>query len=339
MLKKHLTSRLLPVLLITGTASGLIGCSGNETSSTSLGSLVAIEFETIDKAIVEDSWTTTNYKAIALLGYSSLVDNLDVRSAFLGHEEDLGKFLNIFSANGTFSCDIGSISLSQDDYRRAVFNACQIGTTLYDGELWTSVTEHCDEQSSEVTKTFTIGYKDYKQRQKLNNSSSYSQVYTNGEYVFTSLHELDSEEISDSNACPRGSELSSKVVFNPQEFTQVEEDESETVITNASYEFQPDLGYVEYESLELMEDVPNSSEFDISGSINMNSLGRDIAITGTDFKYNKEGITTTGTLKLTKSNSEITLAFSAQSVEISFDENTTIPGPADASETIAQEDF
>ena len=339
MLKKHLTSRLLPALLITGTASGLIACSGNDTSSTSLGSLVAIKFETVDKVIVEDAWTTANYKAIASLGYSSLVDNLDLRSAFLGHEEDLGEFLNIFAANGTFPCDIGSISLSQDDYRRAVFNACQLGTTLYDGELWTSVTEHCNEQPDEVTKTFTLGYKDYRHRQKLNNSTSYSQAYTNGEYVFTSLHELDSDNISDSNACPRANELSSKVVFNPQAFTQVEEDESETVITNASYEFQPDLGYVEYENLELIEDVPNSSEYDISGSINMNSLGRDIAITGTDLKYSEDGITTAGTLKLTKGNSEITLEFTSQSVEISFDENTTIPGPADASETIAQEDF
>ena len=339
MLKKPSASHFLPLILIAGGAAGLVACSGNESSTTSLGSLVSIEFETVDKAIAEDVWTTANYKSVALLGYSSLVDNLDVRSAFLGHEEDLGKFLNIYSANGTFPCDIGSISLSQDNYRRAVFNACQLGTTLYDGELWTSVTEHCDEQPNEVTKTFTLGYKDYRHRQKLNNSTSYSQAYINGEYVFTSLHVLDSDKISDSNACPRASELSSKVVFNPQAFTQVEEDESETVITNASYEFQPDLGYVEYESLELIEDVPNSSEYGISGSINMNSLGRDIAITGTDFKYSKDGITTAGSLKFNKGNSEITLEFTSQSVEISFDENTTIPGPADASETIAQEDF
>ena len=338
MLKKHLTSRLLPVLMITGTASGLIACSGNDTSSTSLGSLVAIKFEAVDKVIVEDVWTTANYKAIASLGYSSLVDNLDLRSAFLGHEEDLGTFLNIISANDAFPCNFGSMSLSQDNYQRVVFNACQLGTTLYDGELWTSVTEHCDEQSNEVTKTFTLGYKDYRHRQKLNNSTSYSQAYSNGEYVFTSLHELDSDKISDSNECPRASELSSKIVFNPQAFTQVEEDESETVITNASYEFQPDLGYVEYENLELIEDVPNSSEYDISGSINMNSLGSDVVIIGTDFKYGEDGVTTVGTLQFVKGDSEISIEFSGGSVTVTLDLDTTTEGK-EISEPIAQEDF
>ena len=338
MLKKHLTSRLLPVLMITGTASGLIACSGNDTSSTSLGSLVAIKFEAADKVIVEDVWTTANYKAIASLGESSLVGNLDLRSAFLGHEEDLGTFLNIISANDAFPCNFGSMSLSQDNYQRVVFNACQLGTTLYDGELWTSVTEHCDEQSNEVTKTFTLGYKDYRHRQKLNNSTSYSQAYSNGEYVFTSLHELDSDKISDSNECPRASELSSKIVFNPQAFTQVEEDESETVITNASYEFQPDLGYVEYENLELIEDVPNSSEYDISGSINMNSLGSDVVIIGTDFKYGEDGVTTVGTLQFVKGDSEISIEFSGGSVTVTLDLDTTTEGK-EISEPIAQEDF
>lgn len=315
---------------------GLVGCGANNTS-TSIDPIVAIDFEPVDKTIEADTWTVSNYKDIALLGYSSLVDNFSVRAALLGKERFLGVSLNLFSVTDFAACNIGNILVSQEDTSViADYNACQNGETLIDGEVWTDLTTTCDD--STVTETFIMGYKDYRQRQKLSGSESYSQMYANGEYQFETISQLDVANIADNNPCPTGDGISSTVVLLPETFIQIEDDESETTIDNASFAFQPGLNYVEYVNLELTEDDPEASIFDITGTVNMNSLGLDITIIGTDFKYGLDGKTTEGSLELIKGNEKITLVFSSDTVIISLDLDTTVPGD-DSSDSVAQENF
>jgi len=314
----------------------LVGCSGND-SNTVVGSIEKIELEPVDKTLEAEAWTVENYTSIGALGYQSLVDNLNIRSAFLGYEKNLAILLNLFSTQGTFSCDIGNLVVSQEDAStRVVYNDCQLGGTLYVGEIWTNLMIACDENV--VSDTFIMGYKDYRQRQKLGDSASYSQMYANGEYQFISRSELDTEEVAVDNTCPKKESLDSKVVLLPQEFVQIEEDDSETTIDNASFELQSDTHYVEYKNLELSESVANPLSFSIAGSISMNSLGNDIEIVGSDFKYGLDGKTKSGLLRLIDGDSEISLSFSSESVIITLDLDTTT-GVADVTETIAQENF
>lgn len=324
---------------VLGLAIVLVGCSGND-STTTIGATVKIDLEAVDKTIEAEAWTIENYKSFAALGHSSLVDNLNTRSAFLGYEQNLAIFLNLFSTQGTFPCDIGHMVVSQDDASaRVVYTDCQIGETRYQGETWTNLSIACpDEDNDVVTDTFILGYKDYTQRQKLNDSASYSQMYANGLYEFTSRSQLDVAKVTDDNICPKLSGIDSKVVLLPQEFIRIDEEGVETSISNASHEFQPSSNYVEYTNLELFENVADSTIYTVSGSIAMNGLGGDITMSGSDFKYDLNGKTTAGILEFVDGNSKINLDFTAESVTLSLDLDTTVEG-SDATEVIAQDDF
>lgn len=333
-----------PVLLGLVSALALVGCEGNN-SSTSIDPIVKIEFEEIDKEMVADDWTVNNYIEVASLGYSTIADNLNVRSALLGHERNLAAFLNLYSKSGRVSCDIGYMDISLDQGTRVEYHSCQLGDVLFDGASWTSVNVECDATTvanPQVTDTFIIGYKDYRQKQKLNDSASYSQMYGNGEYEFKTYSVLDEDEITEVYECPKGDETNSTVTFSPVKYTviTVEADGTETEddYENASYQMQPDIGYIEYQDLELTESVAGSSTYGISGMINMNLLGQDIDLVGSGFMYGLNGKSTSGFLELGKGDSKITLEFTAESVKATLDLNTNIPG-TDKEDTIAQEDF
>jgi hypothetical protein len=337
MLKIKPTSRYCALSL----AIALVGCSGNN-SSTTIGSTIKIDLDPVDKTLEADAWTVENYKSFAALGHSSLIDNLNTRSALLGYEQSLAVLLNLFSVNGTgtFACDIGHMVLSEEDASiRVVYTDCQLGETRYQGENWTNLSIACpDADNDVVTDTFILGYKNYTQKQKLDESTSYSQMYANGLYEFTSRSHLDVAKVSDNNICPKMSGIDSKVVLSPQAFIQIDAEGVETNISNASHEFQPSSNYVEYINLELFESVADSSIYNVSGSIAMNGLGSGITMSGSDFKYALNGKTTAGTLEFVDGNSKISLVFSPDSVEISLDLDTT-DSTVDSNETIDQDDF
>jgi hypothetical protein len=326
---------------VLGLAIALVGCSGND-STTTIGATVKIDLDTVDKAIETEAWTVENYKTIGALGYTSLVDNINIRSALLGREKELGIFLNLFSINQptTIACDFGSMTINQEDANtRVKFEDCQLGEIRYEGETWTDLAIACDpEIDNVVTDTFTMGYKDYTQRQKLNESTSFSQLYANGEYKFVSRSQLNLDEITDNNLCPKLAGIDSKVTLSSQTFVQIEEDDSETTITNVSHEFQPDSPYVEYQDLELFEGVADSSVYSIVGFINMNILGNNIEFVGSNFEYGLDGKAKTGLLRFIKGDSEVSLVFSPDSVEISLDLDTT-DSTVDSNEIIDQDDF
>lgn len=326
---------IAPILGLAVTA-GLVGCEGNN-STTQVAGITLIDLKEVDKSIVAEAWTVGNYKSIATLGYSALIDNLNVRSALLGLEQNLGALLNLFSTSGTFSCDAGNMVVSQDNaHTRVKYNACQNGGVRFDGEVWTNLTAACDD--STVTETFTMGYNDYRQRQKLGDNDSYSQMYANGEYQFISRSQLDAENVSDNNLCPKLAGIDSEVVLTPEAFIQIEEDESETTITNSSYELQPDTAYIEYENLTLTESTANSLVYSISATLNMNTLGNDIVMTGSDFNYALNGKVTAGTLSFVNGDSEIIMTFASDSVTVVLDLDTNVAG-TDASETFEQSEL
>jgi hypothetical protein len=328
--------KAVPLVLSLAVAAGLVGCEGNSTTTTIQG-VERIDLAEVDKTITPEVWSSSNYQAIAALGYASLVDNLNLRGAFLGLEKNLGALLNLFSTQGTLACDLGTMTISQDDaHTRVVYNACQNGDIRFEGEVWTDLTVACDD--SIVTETFIMGYKDYTQRQKLGESTDYSQMYSNGEYQFITRSQLDTGEITDDNLCPTSDGIDSKVVLIPQEFTQVEDDDSITMVNNSSYELQPNTGYVEYENLELTEAVADSLTFAISATVNMNALGNGILMSGSGFQYGLDGKASAGTISFVNGNSQISLTFSSESVLIELDLDTTVDG-IDASETISQDDF
>ena len=319
----------------------LVGCSGND-SVTKIGATIKIDLVAVDKALENEAWTIENYKSFAAIGHGSLIDNLNTRSALLGYEQNLAILLNLFSINGTgtFPCDIGHMVLNEENASiRVVYTDCQLGETRYEGENWTNLSVACpDEDNDVVTDTFILGYKDYTQRQKLDESSSYSQMYANGVYEFTSRSHLDVAEVTDVNICPKISGIDSKVTLSPQTFVQVDDEGVETSMSNASHEFQPSSNYVEYTNLELFESVADSSIYTVSGSISMNGLGNNITMSGANFKYGLDGKTTAGTLEFVNGLSKIDLSFTVESVTVSLDLDTTVEG-IDASEVIAQDDF
>lgn len=337
MLKTKLTSVVLGMAI----AVGLVGCEGNNTT-TKINTTPGVILTEVDKTIALETWTAGNYQELAGIGYSSLVENINLRLTLLGRERELAAFfailLSLTGAEDSFDCTYGDFDVEQDNsFIKATFNSCQLGETLYEGELWSDLASTCDD--TVVTESFIIGYKDYKQRQKIDGASSYSQMYANVEYAFVNRYDLATENITAELPCPSGDEIDSKVTMLPQTFIQLEDDgETQTTISNTSFEFQPTSQYYEYENLELIESAPASLTYSASGLLSSNRLGSSIQITATGFKYGQDGKTTEGSLTLTDGDREISMVFSTESVVITLDLDTTVDGN-EASNTIAQEDF
>ena len=111
MLKKHLTSRLLPVLLITGTASGLIACSGNETSSTFTPTAVIDPIE-VDKTIDPLDWDQNNEVEMASHAYRAVAQHSMLATLYTGYSAIFTAFINLVSSSDDINCNSGLIDAS-----------------------------------------------------------------------------------------------------------------------------------------------------------------------------------------------------------------------------------
>mgnify|MGYP000371488432 FL=1 len=115
MLKKHLTSRLLPALLITGSASGLIACSGNDTSSTFTPTVVIDPIE-VDKTIDPLDWDQNNEVEIASHAYRAVARHSMLATLYSGRSAIFSSFINLVNGSRVRDCNIsGSIDADELD--------------------------------------------------------------------------------------------------------------------------------------------------------------------------------------------------------------------------------
>ena len=113
MLKKQFASHLLPVIFIVGSTTGLVACTGNDSSAT-LGPSAVIDPIVVDKTIEAVEWNENNEVQMASHAYRAIAKNSMFKTVFANQQASFDLLVNLFRVSDTRNCRVSGRMITED---------------------------------------------------------------------------------------------------------------------------------------------------------------------------------------------------------------------------------